>query len=145
MVDPLIIIGAAASIGSILDVLGRTIRIVAQLRATWQDAELAVLTLESQLAALRTALGKIKEWTETNFDDPHHQLVMDMDHCVACCRLLIEKIYTEMSRFRTTADARLDAASRFKLLLKTKEITNIQRMIEQQTNALMLLLTACNM
>lgn len=141
MADPLTIIGAAASIATIIEILGKTIGAIAQ----WRDTDLTVLTLESQLTALRAALGKVKEWTETNFQDPHHQLVMDMDRCVACCRLLIGKIHSEISELQLTDDNTLGTASRLKFLLKAKDIETLQRMIEQQTNALTLLLTACNM
>ncbi|KAK0646975.1 hypothetical protein B0T16DRAFT_493847 [Cercophora newfieldiana] len=146
MADPPIIVGAAASIASIIDIVGKTIRSIAQLRATWQETNLTVLTLESQLAALKAALGEIKVWIETHIDnDPHHQLVMDMDRCISCCRLLIEKIHFEVSEIQTSAGDKLDPSSKFRLLLKTKDIENIQRMIEQQTNVFILLLTACNL
>jgi hypothetical protein len=144
MADPLTILGAAGSVVSIIDVLGKTISTISKLRSQWQNADLAVLTFETQLAALKTALTEIKEWTDTDFDDPHHQLVMDLDRCIACCRLLIGKINAEISQFQTTSDDRLDAATKFKLLFKTKGIEDIQKMILLQTNALTLLLTACN-
>ncbi|KAH7124414.1 hypothetical protein EDB81DRAFT_731324, partial [Dactylonectria macrodidyma] len=144
MADPITIIGAAGAVANIIDVLGKTISTIGELRSQWQDADLAVLNLESQLAALNTALNKIKAWTESSFEDPHHQLVMDLDRCVVCCRTLINKIDVEVSQFQTTAENRLDVASKFRLLLKTKDFENVQRMIEQQTGAFTLLLTAAN-
>jgi len=144
MADPITIIGTAGAIANIIDVLGKIISTIRDLRSQWQDADLTVLCLESQLAALNAALGKIRDWTEACSGDPHHQLVMDLDRCVTCCRLLIGKIDIELSQFRTTDESRLDAMSKLRLLLKTKDFENVQRMIEQQTGALTLLLVACN-
>ncbi|RGP67984.1 gna-3 g alpha subunit gna-3 [Fusarium sporotrichioides] len=144
MADPITILGTAGAVANIVDVLGKVINTVAELRSQWQDADLAVLNLESQLGALNTALNKIMAWTESAFNSPHHQLVMDLDRCVFCCRTLINRIATEISQFQMTAENRLDALSKFRLLLKTKDFENIQRMIEQQTGALTLLLTATN-
>jgi guanine nucleotide-binding protein G(i) subunit alpha len=144
MADPITILGTAGAVANIVDVLGKVIKTVAELRSQWKDADLTVLNLESQLGALNTALNKIMAWTESAFNSPHHQLVMDLDRCVFCCRTLINRIDMEISQFRMTAESRLDALSRFRLLLKTKDFENIQRMIEQQTGALTLLLTATN-
>jgi hypothetical protein len=144
MADPITIIGTVGALGNIIDVLGKSISKTAELRSQWQEADLAVLLLESQLAALNSALCKIKIWTESAFDNPHHQLVMDLDRCVTCCRLLIGKIDMEVSKFTMNDDNRLDVGSKLRLLVKTKNFEHVQRMIEQQTGALTLLLTACN-
>jgi len=145
MADPIAIFSTASGIAKSLEVLIRTINTIAELRSRWNDADLEVLTLESQLAALNTALSKIKAWAEASSQDPHHQLVIDMDRCVFCCRLLISRIDGEVSQFTLTAQNELDALSKLRLLLKSKEFCNVQRMIEQQTGALTLLLTVCNM
>lgn len=144
MTDSITILGTTGVVANIIDVLGKTICITSELRSQWQDVDLAVLTFETQLTALKAALTKIKEWTDTGFEDPHHQLVMDLDRCVLCCRLLIGKINADLSAFQTTGGDQLDIASKFKLLFKTKGIEDMQKMIEQQTNVLTLLLTACN-
>lgn len=144
MADPITIIGTAGAVANIIDILGKIISTVAELRSQWKDADLEVLNLESQLTALNTALCKIKAWTESSSEDLHHQLVMDLDRCVLCCRALITKINSETSQFQMNSENHLDVASKFQLLLKTKDFGNVQRMIQQQTGALTLLLTACN-
>ncbi|KAK4210542.1 G-protein alpha subunit-domain-containing protein [Rhypophila decipiens] len=144
MADPISILGTAGAVANIIDVLGKVITTFAELRSQWQEADLAVLALESELAALNAALTKIKEWAESYSDDPHYQLTMDLDRCVVCCRLLIGKIDAEISKFQKTTENQLDAASKFRLLLKTKDFEHIQQMIGRQTAAVNLLLTACN-
>jgi len=145
MADPITVIGTAGAVANIIDVLAKVISTVSEYRRMWQEADLAVLNLESQLAALSTALNKIKAWADSSFQVPHHQLIIDLDRCMLCCRTLISKIDVEVSQFQMTAENRLDVASKFRLLLKTKDFENVQRMIEQQTGALTLLLVACNM
>lgn len=144
MADPITIIGTAGALANIIDVLAKVIGTVSEYRRMWQEADLAALNLESQLAALSTALNKIKAWTDSSSQVPHHQLVIDLDRCMLCCRTLISKIDAEISQSQVTAENRLDVASKFRLLLKTRDFENVQRMIEQQTGALTLLLVACN-
>lgn len=144
MADPISILGTVGALANIIDVVAKTISTIAELHSQWQDADLAVLNLESQLAALKTALWKIKAWTESSSEDPHHQMVMDLDRCVICCRTLINKIDGEVSQFQMTPENRLDVASKFRLLMKSKDFENVQRMIQQQTGALTLLFTASN-
>lgn len=141
--DPCTILGAAGALANVIDVLGKTLRGINDLRCQWRDADLSVLTLESQLSALGTALVRIKQWTEASDGEIHHQLVMDLDSSVACCRLLVNKIDAEVSQFRYSNNMLL-ASSRFKLLLKTKDFEKVQVMLERQTGALGLLLMACN-
>ena len=144
MADPIGIIGTAGALANIIDVLGKVINTVSEYRRQWKEADLAALNLESQLAALSTALNKIKQWADSSFQEPHHQVVIDLDRCMLCCRVLIGKIDIELSQFEVTPQNQLDVASRFRLLLKTRDFEHVQGMIEQQTSALTLLLVACN-
>ncbi|KAH8655289.1 G-protein alpha subunit-domain-containing protein [Xylariales sp. PMI_506] len=144
MTDPITIISAAVTVASIIEILGKSISRIAEFRSQWQDADLTMLSLESQLAALNAALNKIYDWADSNCDNPHHQLVMDLDRSVACCRLLVNNIDGHISQIQVTPGDRLDVAGKLRLLLKSKDFENTQRMIEQQTGALTLLLTACN-
>ena len=141
--DPCTILGTASAVANVIDVIAKTIRGVNELRCQWRDADLSILTLESQLAALGAALGRIKEWTESSDGEIHHQLVIDLDRSVACCRLLVHKIDAEVSQFRYTNNT-LEASSKFQLLLKTRDFERVQVMIERQTNTLSLLLIVCN-
>lgn len=145
MADPLVIIGAAASVVSIIDVLARSISTVRELRDQWKDADFTILNLVAQLTALKAALTKIKEWTDTELAEAHHQLIMDIDDSVACCRILVGKVDTLLSELQQKPNGTLDWLARAKLLLGSKSMDDLQKMIERQTCALTLLLTACNL
>lgn len=144
MADPITLLSTAGAVANSIDALGKTINTIGELQSQFQDADPAVLNLDSQLVALNTALNDINVWAESTPEEPHHQVVMDLDRCVACCRILINKIDAEMASFQITPGNELDVASKFRLLLNGKDFENIQRMIGQQTEAFTLLLTACN-
>lgn len=142
--EPFTLLATAGAVANIVAILGRSLVVVAELRSEWTDTDLTILSFETQLATLRTALTKVMEWVENHYsEDPHHQLVMDLDRCVACCRLLISKVDADIQPFQRNTNPS-DGRKKFKMLLKTKNFRRTQRMIEQQTNALTLLLTACN-
>ncbi|KAK3682764.1 hypothetical protein B0T22DRAFT_484787 [Podospora appendiculata] len=100
--------------------------------------------VSSLLAALNAALCRIEEWTKSITTDSHYQLVMGLDRSIYCCRLLMERIDRELFSLQRAEGNRLDVASRVTLLFKTKDMKDVQNMINLQTNALVLLLTACN-
>ncbi|KAM7219795.1 hypothetical protein V8F06_004829 [Rhypophila decipiens] len=108
---------------------------------------ISILGTAGAVANIIDVLGKIittfaelrSQWQEADLT------VLALENrCVVCCRLLIGRIDVELSQFQTTAENRLDVASKFRLLLKTKEFEHIQQMIGKQTAAMTLLLTACN-
>ncbi|KAH7247273.1 uncharacterized protein BKA55DRAFT_540604 [Fusarium redolens] len=114
------------------------------MRQAWKIADLTILTFENQLGLLRFALCEIQKWAGSESDERSPQLVMQVDSCVTCCRLLIGKIDHEVSQFEKTAAGNLELGSKLALLFKTKDMEQIQRMVDQQTHTLTLLLSACN-
>ncbi|EWY97184.1 hypothetical protein FOYG_05661 [Fusarium oxysporum NRRL 32931] len=144
MADPLSIIGTAGAIANIIDVLVKTITTVCDMRQAWKVADLSVFAFENQLNLLKFALCEIQKWTESRSNEQSHQLVMQVDSCVTCCRLLIGKIDGEVSQFQKTVAGDLELGSKLSFLFKTKDMEQIQRMVDQQTHTLTLLLSACN-
>jgi len=146
MVDPISLIGTAGSVANIIDVVAKTIDTIRELANEYKDADLRFFSLVSQLTALRAAFDKILEWMGMDMDpgDPHHQLIMDLDLSMTCCRMLVGKIDDMLAELRQEDDGKLDFASKVKLVFGSKNINGIQKLIEQQTGALTLLLTACN-
>ena len=144
MADPISIIGTFGAVANIIEVVSKTISTIREIRDEWNEADLTFLSLAAQLTALKAALTKIKEWTDNEFGDPHHQLVMDLDVSMSCCRMLIGKIDILLSELHQTANKTLDFSSKVKLVFGSKTIDDVQKLIEQQTSALTLLLTVCN-
>lgn len=68
---------------------------------------------------------------------------MDLDAPMRCCSVLLDKIEILLSGLQI-ADGTLDLRNRIKLVFGSRNIDHIQRLVEQQTSALTLLLTTCN-
>ena len=144
MAEPLAAIGAIASVVGIIDILGKSISLISSIRAQWNDADFIFLNLNSQLAALRAALTKIEEWMGSGANDAHYQLIMDLEGSINCCQILATKIESRLSGLLQKPDGALAPSAKFKLMIGTKNMDDIQKMLERQTSALTLLLTACN-
>ena len=144
MADPITIIGTAGAAANIIEVLNSTISSLRQLHNQWKDADFTLMNLAAQLAALKAALGKIQEWMLSGTADPHHQLVMDLDLSMSCCQALVGRMGSKVSELNYKENGKLDNKSRVKLVFGGKSMEEIQKMVERQTNALTLLLTACN-
>jgi hypothetical protein len=142
--DPLTVIGTAGAVANIVDLIGKTIGAIYQLRQEWKEADLTLLSLTAQLTALRGALNKIKEWVECDLENSYYQAAMDLDASVACCKILIGKIDAVLSTLYKSPDENLDFASKLRLVSGSRTIKNVQDMIQNQTSALTLLLTVMN-
>ncbi|KAK4452219.1 hypothetical protein QBC34DRAFT_274095, partial [Podospora aff. communis PSN243] len=143
MADPISIVGTAGAVLGIIDVLAKTIRSLQDLRAQWKTIDTVVLTFELQLTSLNAALTQIKRWMDANSKDPHYQLAIDLDRCVSHCQLLVATISAEIDALKAT-EADQSIAGKVTLLFKTQGMAEIQKMIDHVTNALGLLLSACN-
>ena len=123
----------------------RTITSLRDLHDRWKDADLTIINLMSQLTALRAALRKIAEWISSDLADvpQHHQLVMDLEDSLSCCRMLIKSMDEQLFSL-DWHDSALDLGSKIRLVFDSKVSKDFQKFIQRQTSALTLLLTACN-
>jgi hypothetical protein len=144
MADPLSVIGAVSAVAGLIDSVSRIISSLRDLHDRWKDANFTILNLITQLAALKAALNKIQEWVESDFAEQHHQLAMDLDLSMNCCRMLIEKMDSHVSELRWAVKGNLDIGSRLKVMFGSMASENLNKVIERQISALTLLLTACN-
>ena len=144
MADIISIIGTAGAIANIIDVLAKTVSTLRDLHNQWKEADFTLFNLIAQLTALKAALNKIGEWMDTDSVEPHHQLVMDLDISISCCRMLITKMNSQISKLHPSPGNTLNSQGKMKLMLKNGTLEELQKMVERQTNALTLLLTACN-
>jgi guanine nucleotide-binding protein G(i) subunit alpha len=148
MVDPLTFIGAAASIVGIIEALGTTVSTLHELHRRWKRADFTFINLIAQLTALKAALSKLQEWMDADLDeaqDPYHQLVIDLELNIACCKMLTHKMDSEILQLYQNAENKLDSQSKVKLMVKNGTLESLQKMVERQTSALTLLLTVCNL
>ncbi|KAF2258840.1 hypothetical protein CC78DRAFT_586623 [Lojkania enalia] len=74
----------------------------------------------------------------------HHQLTMDLDASLCCCKLLATKLDTLLSNLDQTTDTALDVRGKMKIVLGARDIDEMEKLLARQTDTLHLLLTACN-
>jgi len=127
-----------------VDGISKVIDIIRDLQARWGEADLTLLSLASQLTALRAASTKIQEWIDEDLQDTHHQLIMDLDVSISCCKLLIDKVESFFSNLSQLTEKPLDLRDKWRVVLGSSGAEGVQKLIEHQTSALNLLLTACN-
>ncbi|PSN69686.1 G-alpha-domain-containing protein [Corynespora cassiicola Philippines] len=142
--DPITIFGTAAGAISVIDVLARCIVVLEDMNSQFKTANLALLSLATQLRALSAALVKIQAWTERHVEEIHHQLAMDLKDSVSCCQLLVSKVHSELNGLHTANGGPLSFTSRARYVFKKKGISELETMIDRQASTLTLLLTACN-
>lgn len=81
---------------------------------------------------------------ESDSEEAHHLLVMDLESSFDCCNLLITNINAKLMDLKRKADGSLTATARAKLALSDSTMEQASKMLERQISAINLLLTACN-
>ena len=142
--DPLSAIGTFGAVANIVQGINSAISSLHELHSQWKDSDFVFMNLEAQLTTLRSALDRIQQWIESEAGDPYHQLIMDLDSCLRCSYMLVQKMDTQLMSLRHDTDGKLDTASKFKLVLGHRSLEKLQKMVERQTSTLNLVLTACN-
>jgi hypothetical protein len=143
MANPITIIGTAGALANITQLVTQMITAIRELQSDWKDADLTFLSLMGQLSSLRLALTKIEEWMALEAG-AHYQLVMDLDDSIRCCNILLAKLQELVGSLQQKQNSALNLQSKIRLVFGKKNIDDIQKLLEHQTNALNLLLTACN-
>lgn len=136
--------GGVGSIFSIVNGISKVVCTIQELQVKWGEADLTLLSLASQLIALRAASTKIQEWMDQDLQDTHHQLVMDLDVSISCCKLLMKKIESFFTDLAQLTEKPLDFREKFRIVFGSSGPESVQKLIQHQTSSLMLLLTACN-
>ncbi|KAK5689563.1 Guanine nucleotide-binding protein alpha-2 subunit [Elasticomyces elasticus] len=100
---PVTVVTTSATVANVIDMLDQTADRIHTVRQFRRDADFTLLNVASQLTAFKAALGMIQEWADADAVEPYHQLRMDLDLCLTCCRMLVAKLdqVTEKMQSRT--------------------------------------------
>ena len=144
--DPVSIVGLAGSVLGTIDIMTRSIISLRHLQQQWKGADLTVSLLIGQLATLKAALQQISHWISISLaaGPQYHQLVTDLDSALESCALLIVFIDNHLSRLEWNEANKLNFESRARAVLEDKSIKDCVGHLNNQANALNLLLTASN-
>ena len=144
MAEILGVLGAVGAIVNIIDGTSKAISTIGSLTAQWNDADLTLFSLESQLSVFEATLRRIQDWLEHEPVESHHQLVMDLDKTLACCKLLIARLEDFFSDCEPQVGRPIVVSNRWKVVFGKKGLEHVLLLVERQTTALTLLLTAYN-
>ena len=140
------VVGTTGAIIGIVDVITRSMLVLRALRDKYKTATLTISNFITQLTSLKAALSKISEWIASELVDApqHHQLIIDLEEAIVCCRILVQSVDEEIEQLEKDDEGSLDVHSRIQVMLKTQKFEDFQTFIQRQISALGLLLTACN-
>ncbi|KNG89354.1 hypothetical protein ANOM_002648 [Aspergillus nomiae NRRL 13137] len=141
--DPLSIVGAVGSILGIIDLATRSIKTLTDLQGRYTSIGLRARILIGQLSTLKAALGQIKEVLDLLDpgsrigEDP--QISADITTSLSCCEAIMSLLDQRLSRMQ---EDHLTMRDKTSILWHEKETTDFQSLLNNQVNALNLLLTA---
>ena len=142
--DPASVIALAGSVVSIVDVTGRSLSFLVELRAKYRKANLTVSLLIGQLSTLKAALNQISEWITTSLVGvpQHQQLMADLDVSLKACNILILVLYDRVSCLEKGTSSELRTLDKAQFLWEEKGMNDYLNHLNNQINALNLLLNA---
>lgn len=136
-------IGLVGSIVSLVDVLSRSIQSLLDLRSRYQSVDRKVNLLIGQLSTLRAALNQITELNARLAPMPQHQqLVQNLTTSLGCCEIVIRDLDDRLCSSRRSEASDLDALAKIQFLQDENAMTDYLGLLNNQINALNLLLTA---
>ena len=139
--DPVSILGAAASAASIVQMCTESVTSLRQLQKRYKNADLTVRLLITQMSTLKTALSQISEWVEVSVDTCLPHIISDLTTSLDGCKLLIETLNDRVSRLEYDKDKVFTMRKRAQTIWGEKERTDFLSLLSHNIAALQLLLT----
>lgn len=142
--DPVSAIGLVGSIIGVVDVISRNISFSMDLQSRYKIADLKVDLFIGQLSTPRAVLKQIVELMNTSLVTvpQHQQLMHDLKTSLDCCEVLILVLDERFGSLQRSEDNGLNALSKAQFVWDEKSMTNYLDLLNNQINALNLLLTA---
>ncbi|GMF77980.1 unnamed protein product [Aspergillus oryzae] len=141
--DPLSVVGAVGSILGIIDLATRSIKTLTDLQGRYTSIGLRAKILIGQLSTLNAALGQIKQVLDLlgpgNPIGEDSQISLDITTSLSCCEAIMSLLDQRLSRMQQD---HLTMRDKTGILWHEKETTDFQSLLNNQVNALNLLLTA---
>ena len=138
-------VGVVAGVSTILGALGKSISTLNTFRVHLSDAELNIELLIGQLQTVQAALRQVQAFLTTlsqplSLDD--QTMIIDLDSSLNHCKLLVQYIDNQISKFAWTPGSRITATKLVTLLAEDKATKSCLTRLDHQVSALNLCLTA---
>ena len=142
--DPISIMSLAGAVVGVIDVITRRVDSLLKLQTGYKTANLKVSLLVGQLSTLKAALSQIREWIDTSLINrpQHQQLVADLKVSIEGCKLLISVLDDHFQCFEEKETSTLGTMRKIHFLWEQGGINDYLNHLNNQINALNLLLTA---
>lgn len=134
------ILGAAASVATVIEVSASCINKLLDLRAKYKVSNMNVQVSVAQLSTLKAALTQISAWT---CEDPElipYHLGTDLRLSLNSCQTLVDGLNDYLSQIRTDGTTTLSFSRKAKFLLNGREWTHLQTLLSHQISAIQLFL-----
>lgn len=143
--DPVSIVGLSASLVGVVDVITKCVRYLRDLQSRYELANMKVQLLIGQLSTINAALDQIIELTEQLASSPQHEkLVQSLNNSLSCCKILTDDLEIKLCT-SLSSQGSLDTLTKIQFLRDEKSIDEYSSFLNNQINALNLLLTAISL
>ncbi|CAH0017846.1 unnamed protein product [Clonostachys rhizophaga] len=142
--DPASVIGLAGAVAGLADVIARTVVTLSDLRNAYNQSDFKLSALICQLATLKASLSHIAEMVNTSYGNapsPSIQFCEDLRVSMYGCEAMVSALDTRLARFHQNEGNGLSILGKIEIVLDDSTIDEYLSMLNNQTNALQLLLT----
>ncbi|KAJ9609456.1 hypothetical protein H2200_005783 [Cladophialophora chaetospira] len=136
-------LGVVAGITSIISVIGKSVSALNQLRQKCRDAELNINHLTGHLRIVQTALLQVQKWAECLPENSQHfSFMIDLEDAITYCKMLVDYIHNQISKFSWGDDQLLGVGSKVIYLLEDQATKDCLNRLGHSITALNLCLNA---
>ncbi|KAL4995373.1 G-protein alpha subunit-domain-containing protein [Aspergillus recurvatus] len=143
--DPISVLGAVGSILGIMDVVTRSIKTLTEFQSRYATVSLKTRVLVGHLSTLNAALVQIKQLLPLVDADPSNgddsQISADVAVSIGCCNEIMLFLDQRLSQVRMRID-QPTTLDKMGILWHESETTEFQTLLNNQVNAMNLLLSA---
>jgi hypothetical protein len=140
--DPVSAIGLTAAVISSIDACTRGFTPLLSLQSRYQQTDLTIRILLTQLSTLKAALVQISEWIHKIHDAFPYDHVLDLHISLDGSKFLVDTLHDRLVSFEREENDHTSPWQKTRFLWEERERATFQTMLNHQITALNLFLTA---
>lgn len=125
------------------DRLRQSIDGLRQLHNRWYERNDISINLIAQCAALKSSLDSMLDVMDRAISDIHPQVLADLDVLMPSCVLLVRHLDDLIERLRQSNHDAVDCAIKLRYTVGSRTMERLRLVAQRQTNALSVLVAAC--
>ena len=138
------VVGTAGAIVGIINVVTQILSALAEIGRRFRAARTTVKILSGQMLLIRTGLNQIYAFMNDDLltDEPHYQLILDLNDVLECCELLVGMLDDQISKLELDGEDHIKLSSKIRLVLEDQGTEECLTRLDRQVNGLTFVLTA---